>query len=489
MLFNSIEFLFGFLPVALLIYHALRVRGHKTAAKVFLVVASLFFYGWWDVRYVPLVVISILGNFGLSLLMERSGQRSRLITAVGIGLNLALLGYFKYANFFVKSLDGLTGMDIAMHKVVLPLAISFFTFQQIAYLVEAYRDRKAADSFLDYCLFVLFFPHLIAGPITHHKEMLPQFKHAGDEPLPLSYVTVGLTILILGLAKKVVIADTLADICNPIFHAADAGRAPSFDNAWLGALSYTLQLYFDFAGYSDMAIGLSLLFGIRLPVNFASPYKSTSIIEFWRRWHISLSRFLRNYLYIPMGGNRQGKIRRHLNLLLTMALGGLWHGAGWTFLAWGVLHGLYLICNHVWRSVAPPPKGRARAAFGWVVTMLAVVVAWVLFRAGTFPGALTMLGAMAAPGSSGFPHDLPPTTLVNWLAVVVAGVAAAWAPNVLEMTRYPNSVPGLPIEADGLRPVTWRPPPPLATAVGLGVIAAFAFAKLPNPGVFLYFNF
>jgi D-alanyl-lipoteichoic acid acyltransferase DltB (MBOAT superfamily) len=486
MLFNSITFLFGFLPATLLIYHILRIFGLRTTAKVFLALASIAFYGWWNVKYVPLMVGSIVGNFSLSLLMERSGGRARLVTGIGIALNLALLGYFKYANFFVSAAADMTGLSLSMHKVVLPLAISFFTFQQVAYLVEAYRDRKAADSFLDYCLFVLFFPHLIAGPITHHKEMLPQFKRAG-EPLAPSYITVGLTILVLGLAKKVLIADTLADICNPIFHAADAGRAPSSANAWLGALAYTLQLYFDFAGYSDMAIGLGLLFGIRLPVNFASPYKSTSIIEFWRRWHISLSRFLRNYLYIPLGGSRNGKIRRHLNLLATMALGGLWHGAGWTFLLWGVLHGLYLICNHVWRSIAPPSRGPIGSALAWLATMLAVVVAWVLFRAGTFGGALAMLGSMVMP-AAGYPHDLPPPTVLSWLAVVAAGIAATRAPNVLEMTRYPDSTPGLPVEADGLRAVSWRAAP-APMAIGLGVLAAFAIAKLPDPGVFLYFNF
>ena len=367
MLFGSIEFLFGFLPVVLLVYHWLRLAGRQQAAKLFLVAASVFFYGWWNPLYVPLVLASVGANFALSLVMARSRRHARAILIAGLVLNLALLGYYKYANFFIGAFDHLVGLDLTMRKVVLPLAISFFTFQQITYLIEAYRDRKAADSLTDYALFVLFFPHLIAGPITHHKEMLPQFKVAGRGPLPYSYLAVGTTVLIMGLAKKAVVADTLAAVANPVFHAADHGQAIPFATAWLGALAYTFQLYFDFSGYSDMAIGLGLLFGIRMPVNFASPYKSRNITEFWRRWHITLSRFLRNYLYIPLGGNRKGPVRRYANLLITMALGGLWHGAGWTFLAWGVLHGTYLMIHHMWQRLVPDSPSRARAFVGWTM--------------------------------------------------------------------------------------------------------------------------
>jgi alginate O-acetyltransferase complex protein AlgI len=486
MLFNSFVFLLAFLPASLLIYHWLRVTDRQMLAKLFLVGASIFFYGWWDVRYVPLVLVSIAVNFGISLLIERKPPRARLLVILGLALNLGLLGYYKYANFFVSTLDTLGGFDISMRKVVLPLAISFFTFQQIAYLVEVYKDRKAADSLTDYSLFVLFFPHLIAGPITHHKEMLPQFKVMGRGPLPYSYVAVGLGILVLGLFKKSVVADSLAAICNPIFHAADQGHGLTPAAAWLGALAYTFQLYFDFSGYSDMAIGLGLMFGIRLPVNFASPYKSLSIIEFWRRWHISLSRFLRNYIYIPLGGNRKGEFKRHLNLMITMALGGLWHGAGWTFLLWGVLHGTYLVCNHFWSTLAPKGGGRARAVAAWLLTFLAVVVAWVLFRATTLQGALSVLHSMA--GHVPATVAALPTPLVQWLAVLIAGVACVWSPNVLELANYPDATPGLPIEAEGLRPRPWRGKA-LFTAVLLGVAFALVLAKLPDPGIFLYFNF
>jgi alginate O-acetyltransferase complex protein AlgI len=388
----------------------------------------------------------------------------------------------------VGTVDALTGLNWHVATIVLPLAISFFTFQQIAYLVESRRDGKAADSFMDYALFVLFFPHLVAGPITHHKEMLPQFAASGTGRLPQSYVLVGTAVFILGLAKKVVLADGFALLADPAFNAVRDGALLSTGDAWLGALGYTLQLYFDFSGYSDMAIGLGLMFGILLPVNFASPYKSTSIIEFWRRWHISLSRFLRNYLYITLGGNRCGPVRRYANLLATMALGGLWHGANWTFLIWGVLHGLYLVVNHLWHAVAGKGDGPLRRAGGWLLTMLAVVVAWVLFRADSFGSASSVLGSMIGVHGEGSVQGFLLARTVGWLGVAAGIVAVVALPNVLEIVRYPESTPGLPIEHDGLVPVR-RLPSPAVAAIAVGCIAAFAFAKLPDPGVFLYFNF
>lgn len=488
MLFGSFEFLLGFLPVTFTVYHALRLSGRAAAAKWFMAAASIVFYGWWNIRGVPLVVASVGANFLLSLWMTRGEQPRRPILISGIVLNLGLLGYFKYTNFFVSTLNSVSGFDVIMTKVGLPLAISFFTFQQIAYLVEAYRSKRPAESFIDYALFVLFFPHLIAGPITHHLEMLPQFKSMGRKALPVSYLSVGLSLLVLGLAKKAVIADTLSEVCNPAFHAADAGYAISLGAAWLGSLAYTFQLYFDFSGYSDMAVGLGLLFGIRMPVNFASPYRSLSIIDFWRRWHISLSRFLRNYLYIPLGGNRSGQFRRHMNLFITMALGGLWHGAGWTFLAWGALHGAYLIINHFWRARFGEARTLPTKALAWLLTFLAVVVAWVLFRSVTFDGAVRILAAMAAHPTGRAGADIA-TSVPAWLAVLAAGLVAVASPSALELVRYPHSTPGEPVEgAPLLHPVTWRLPS-LAGALSLGVIAAFAIARLPDPGVFLYFNF
>jgi len=490
MLFGSLIFVFVFLPVSLVGYHWLRLSGWRHAAKGWMVCTSVFFYGWWDWRYIGLISISILANFWWSRLIERQEKYRSSLLAAGVFANLALLAYYKYANFFVKTIDGLIGIDLHVAHVVLPLAISFFTFQQITYLIESKRDGKAADSLTDYALFVLFFPHLIAGPITHHKEMLPQFSAAGAGRLPRTYILVGSAVFIMGLAKKVVIADSFAMLANPIFDVVRDGARLSAADAWLGALTYTLQIYFDFSGYSDMAIGLGLMFGILLPVNFASPYKSTSIIEFWRRWHISLSRFLRNYLYISLGGNRRGTVRRYLNLLATMALGGLWHGANWTFLIWGVLHGCYLIANHAWNGFGASrfvPQ-LVRPAAGWLITMLAVTVGWVLFRAENFGSATSILVSMGGGYGSGTVADFLVARTAGWLGVFAGFMIALTLPSVLEIVRYPQSTPGLPIEHEGLSPVSWKIHP-LAAAVAVGCIAAFAFAKLPDPGTFLYFNF
>ncbi|TCM17982.1 D-alanyl-lipoteichoic acid acyltransferase DltB (MBOAT superfamily) [Novosphingobium sp. PhB165] len=497
MLFGSLVFIFAFLPVALAGYHGLRLSGRQAAAKGWMVACSLVFYGWWDWRYLLLVGTSIAANFQWSRLMERRPQ-ARWMLGAGVAGNLLLLGYYKYANFFVHSVDTLTGLDWQVGRIVLPLAISFYTFQQIAYLVESRRDGKAAESFVDYALFVLFFPHLIAGPITHHKEMLPQFAAAGSGRLPASYVRIGTAIFVLGLAKKVLLADGFALLADPAFNAVRDGAVLGMADAWLGALAYTLQLYFDFSGYSDMAIGLGLMFGILLPVNFASPYKSTSVVEFWRRWHISLSRFLRNYLYISLGGNRHGTVRRYANLMVTMALGGLWHGANWTFVLWGTLHGLYLVVNHAWNALGPrKPAGPAERGAGWLLTMLAVIVAWVLFRAESFTSAASILlsmagwhgGAWNGPGTvEGFLFARP----LGWTAVVAGWIVVTRLPSVLELARYPQSTPGLPIEHDGIVPIRRSARPraaATAAAAALGVVAALAFARLPDPGVFLYFNF
>ncbi|WP_158914564.1 MBOAT family protein [Caulobacter sp. S45] len=489
MLFGSLEFLFGFLPPVLIIYHVLRLNDKAVLAKSWLVAASLVFYGWWKISYVPLMLISIGANYAISLLIEKKPRQSRIYLIIGLIGNLGLLGYYKYANFFTSTVSAIAGLDWNARHILLPLAISFFTFQQIAYLVEVYKEKKAADSLLDYSLFVMFFPHLIAGPITHHKEMLPQFKNAGRGKLSPAFFSTGAAVLILGLAKKVVVADTFALVANPIFAAAEHGVHLSFSQAWLGALAYTLQLYYDFSGYSDMAIGLGLLFGIRLPVNFASPYKSTSIIEFWRRWHITLSRFLRQYLYIPFGGNRKGPARRYLNLFLTMLLGGLWHGAGWTFIIWGGLHGAYLIVNHGWRNAFGVLEGVIARCLGWCVTFIAVVLAWVLFRAATFHGALAILGAMVPWPQAAHAASAAPPSLAAWVGVIVALIGSIALPNALEMARYPVAIAGAE-EAEGapLRPLQWR----LSwvfTGVFLGFIGALALAKLPDPGIFLYFNF
>jgi D-alanyl-lipoteichoic acid acyltransferase DltB (MBOAT superfamily) len=484
MLFGSYEFLFALLPLTLVGYHLFRLHGRPGAARFVLVFASLFFYGWWDVSYVPLIVVSILVNFALGLVMGGSPGMRRPALIAGLVFNLGLLGYYKYANFFLANVGALTGVSYTIGAIILPIGISFFTFQQIVYLVDAARDGRCEQSIVNYSLFVLFFPHLIAGPITHPREMLPQFAAAGGKAFDFGQLNVGMSLLVLGLAKKAVVADTLGAVANPVFAAADAAGPISSAAAWMGALAYTFQLYFDFSGYSDMAIGLGLLFGIHLPVNFASPYKSKSIGEFWRRWHITLSRFLRNYIYIPLGGNRRGPARRYVNLMVTMGLGGLWHGAGWTFLAWGLLHGSYLVVDHVWSRVGRPLP----APLAWAVTFLAVVTGWVLFRATTFGGALTILAAMVTPGATVPSAGSLATPGLAWAGIGVAAAIALLLPNSLELVGYGQSMPNAESDHVTLRTLVWRPAPALA-AVVLGLVAALVIAKLPDPGVFLYFNF
>jgi len=360
------------------------------------------------------MMVSILFNYAVGVALGDIRHNighvpGRLVLAFGIAANLALLGYFKYANFFVDNFNHLTGSDFHLEHIVLPLAISFFTFQQIAYLVDAWRGETREYNFLHYCLFVTFFPQLIAGPIVHHREMLPQFARDLVYRFNHEHLAIGVSIFTLGLFKKVMLADNIAAYATPVFNAAEAGTALTFFEAWSGTLAYTLQLYFDFSGYSDMAIGLARMFGILLPLNFFSPYKARNIIEFWRRWHITLSRFLRDYLYIPLGGNRKGRSRRYLNLMLTMLLGGLWHGAGWTYVAWGALHGLYLVINHVWHAVRRALGAdverltRIGTLGSTLLTFIAVMLAWVFFRAETFHGAMVMLHAMSGGNGVSLP--------------------------------------------------------------------------------------
>ena len=396
MLFNSYAFLFVYLPIVLVAFFAI-ARASRSGARVFLALASLFFYGWWDWHYVGLLLLSIGVNFALGMAISQSeGVRRERWLIAGLAFNLGLLGFFKYCNFFLGTLAEVTGHDFGVAHIVLPLGISFFTFTQIAFLIDVKRRIAVEFNFTNYVLFVTYFPHLIAGPVLHYKEMMPQFADDDMGRARAEDFAVGIALFTIGLAKKVLVADNFAPFASPLFAAAHGGAEPPLIAAWVGALAYTMQIYFDFSGYSDMAIGLSRLFGVRLPVNFASPYKSASIIDFWHRWHMTLSRFLRDYLYIPLGGNRLGERRRQVNLMATMVLGGLWHGANWTFVAWGALHGVYLTVNHWWRNLRGGRRpGLIGRAAGWTLTFLAVVVAWVFFRADTFHGALAVLRGMA----------------------------------------------------------------------------------------------
>ncbi|MES1990294.1 MAG: MBOAT family protein [Pseudomonadota bacterium] len=447
MLFNSLPFLLGFLPVTFAGFFLIGVRSSKLAAA-WLGAASLFFYGWWNVEFVSLLLASIVFNFTAGYFISRNGKTMSprahfALLTFAVASNLVLLGYYKYANFFGASIAVLIGVPLHMDAILLPLGISFFTFTQIAFLVDAYRGQASEYNFAHYLLFVTYFPHLIAGPILHHKQMIPQFERPETYRISSANISIGLTIFAIGLIKKVLIADRLALVSTPIFSTTLNGGEPALIEAWVGALAYTLQLYFDFSGYSDMAIGLSRMFNVKLPLNFASPYKAVNIIEFWRRWHITLSTFLRDYLYIPLGGNRKGKRRRYINLFLTMLLGGLWHGAAWTFVAWGALHGLYLITNHGFRAL--------RARFGWktncyrrlgvfasgLLTFISVVVAWVVFRAETFQSAQVMLNGMfGGAGLSAHKVFAISGLSDNDLVLVILGLLAVFLlPNTQEFMR------------------------------------------------------
>lgn len=387
MLFNSYEFIFVFLPVSVIIYFILN-RYRINLALLWLTACSLFFYSWWDIKNLPILLASIFFNYLTGyLLTKRDEPKNRKIYLVaGILFNIALLAYYKYVDFFITNINMVTGLKLSMLHIVLPLGISFFTFTQIAYLVDSYRNTAREYSVVNYLLFVTFFPHLIAGPILHHKEMMPQFASNKNKSLNWENISKGLFFFAVGLFKKVIIADSLVLWAVPGFKAASLTMV----EAWAAALSYTFQLYFDFSGYTDMAIGIALMFNIALPQNFDSPYKSASVIEFWRRWHMTLSRFLRDYLYIALGGNRKGNVRRYINLFLTMLIGGLWHGAAWTFVLWGALHGAALVVNHLWRSIGLKMHWLA----GRILTFGFITITWVVFRAEDFKQAFIVLKGM-----------------------------------------------------------------------------------------------
>lgn len=404
MLFNSYEFIFLYLPIALLVFFRLAQLSHAFAAA-WLAAASLFFYGYWNPAYVGLLLASIVCNYVFGMWIAKAHNNKgagngKQVLVVAITANLLLLGYYKYANFFLGSVNSATGLHFSVGDIILPLGISFFTFTQIAFLVDTWQGKVKEYNFVHYALFVTYFPHLIAGPVLHHKEMMPQFALRANYRVNWDHVAEGLLLFTLGLCKKTLWADSFAPYADAVFGGVQRGEIPTIYEAWSGALAYTMQIYFDFSGYTDMALGIALMFNIRLPINFYSPYKATSIIEFWRCWHMTLSRFLRDYLYIPLGGNRKGKLRRYMNLMATMLLGGLWHGAGWTFVGWGAMHGMYLAINHLWREWLPVNVARWVPSWlsgitGGAITFLSVVIAWVVFRSVDITHASAMLKAMS----------------------------------------------------------------------------------------------
>jgi alginate O-acetyltransferase complex protein AlgI len=411
MLFNSYFFIFCFLPITFIGFFLLARKSTQLAA-IWLTGASIFFYGWWNPIFVFLLIASITINYSLGyaigLARIKSEKRAKKILTISVLANLGLLAYFKYYNFFIANFNSLTGNNSSILDIVLPLGISFFTFTQIAFLVDVYRGIAREYNFLHYVLFITYFPHLIAGPVLHHKQMMPQFEQRLTYYLNIENINIGLVIFTIGLAKKVLLADQFSLYANPVFDVVENGGEPKLFEAWIGALAYTLQLYFDFSGYSDMAIGLSLLFNVKIPINFYSPYKSHNIIEFWRRWHMTLSTFLRDYLYIPLGGNRKGVVKRYSNILLTMLLGGLWHGAGWTFVIWGGLHGFYLVINHLWQQIIPVTEKHSvwLKCSGVMLTFILVVIAWVPFRSTDMSSALRIWAGMFGINGISLPPSL-----------------------------------------------------------------------------------
>jgi len=506
MLFNSYTFLFCFLPVTLLGFALLARLTDRRVSIAWLVACSMVYYGYWSRRYLALLVVSLAINYLIGTVWL-AGNRPRFRKAgliTGLCFNLCVLAYFKYTHLIVTTLGPITGHAVHFGRyslplglflfispnIVLPLGISFFTFQKIAYLVDSYKGRGYSRNFLHYMLFVLFFPQLIAGPIVHPRQILPQLGRRSFFGVTSKNLSIGFTLLLFGLAKKVLVADTLAPTATEIFDHVALGNKIGFTTAWLGALTYAMQIYFDFSGYTDMAIGLARLFGIRLPVNFNSPYQARSISDFWRRWHMTLSRFLRDYLYIPLGGSRRGKLRRYVNLLITMLLGGLWHGANWTFVAWGGLHGLYLCINHAWSAMTPhSPSGNARGGFLWKqsLTFASVVVAWVFFRAGSFPTAGHMLAGMLA--IHGFHLEEIHRSHLRWPMTLSAMAFCFFAPNTQHFMALARPAQGVLPPPPGERAgrLLWHP-----TAVWAMVSAALAIASillLARPSEFIYYQF
>jgi len=501
MVFSSLEFIYLFLPATLAGFFLLRSFDSERGMIAWLIAASLFFYGWWNPWYLVLLIGSVLINYGLHRVLSK--LKDPWVLGLGIAANLLVLAYYKYADFFISNVNALTGLDYALAGVALPLAISFFTFQQISFLYDTYRGDLVECDFPRYALFIVFFPQLIAGPIVLQKDTIPQFTLSVFKNRMGVNLSVGLTLFVIGLFKKIVLADGVVPYVSTAFSLAETTEGVPVEAAWIGALAYTFQIYFDFSGYCDMALGVARMFGIRLPINFNSPYKSKSIVEFWRRWHITLSRFLRDYLYIPLGGSRRGAGRRHINLMATMALGGLWHGASWTFVVWGGLHGLYLVVNHTWSrlwgqsskpALLPVWFGKGLAQ---TLTFLAVIVAWVFFRAESFGGASQILAGMSGLSQPLEPklwESLSQDTLTIWLHLGALAAIVFLLPNSIEIAQRYG-----PVLADGAEKVknstmsqhiAWRPSPAWAATMGLGFFVALVqLYRMEDITEFIYFNF
>lgn len=505
MLFNSVEFIFAFLPVVFALATLASRSGGTRLVRDILLVASLVFYAWWDVARLPLLLGTICFNHLLAQLIAlRPALRSPCLTA-GVAVNIGLLTYFKYRGFLLGDVLGIPGMSSVGATESLPLGISFFTFQQLAWLFDAARPGADKTTFPVYALFVTFFPQLIAGPIVHHNELVPQLMSGSLGRASARMIAAGVSLFAIGLFKKVVVADHFAPVADAAFQATSQSQLLNCWQAWVGLASYACQIYFDFSGYSDMALGLGLIFGVVLPINFFSPYKSLDVAEFWRRWHITLSRFLRDFIYIPLGGNRVGHFRQSFNLFITMLVGGIWHGAGYTFLLWGALHGLLLAVVHVHRTAIRqgvrwwPRVGPA----AWGLTLLCVVLAWVPFRATSLAATMGMYGSLCPPvaslvnnvAGSGFlaqvPARLPSIGNMATAAVLLGLLVCLVMPSTAEMFHDYLGDSGLPAKS---RPtlvdwLSWKPNRFWAIATAGILFLAVMDLLSAAPSAFLYFQF
>ncbi|WP_319779028.1 MBOAT family O-acyltransferase [Maridesulfovibrio sp.] len=499
MLFNSLEFIFIFLPCALLAFYLTAYITKNGPLErlpyIVLLATSVAFYACWDYHYLWLIFFSVTANyfFGKALCAISEKTKSKVVLSAALLMNLGLLGYYKYTDFFITNLNMAVGSNFNLQHIILPLGISFFTFTQIAFLVDIYRKELQTFTFLDYATTITFFPHLVAGPILFHHSMMPQLQK--KVRFKLDECITGLTIFCVGLGKKVLLADALGSYADPIFNAVALGFVPDAGEAWRAALCYSLQLYYDFSGYSDMAIGLALCLGLRIPLNFYSPYKAINIGDFWRRWHISLGVFLRNYLYIPLGGNRKGFSRKCVNLFIVMFLCGIWHGAGWTFVAWGALHGLFMIINSVWLRLKKIPEAvpqYLRTGCACFLTFLCVVAGWVLFRADTIDSALVILNAMIGNGM----ETSERIRGGNSELAIVIGLLVAWLlPNVQQLFLSASPSDNNYTDKKVFRPfqnILWnKVDPAMAWGIFAACLFSFAISRIitSTSETFLYFQF
>jgi alginate O-acetyltransferase complex protein AlgI len=512
MLFNSFIYLGVFLPITALVYFAIGVRQYHRLSIAWLVAASLLYYGWWNPAYLGLIIGSSLFNFSAGMMLGNDRDYSAAIRLwilrIAITANILLLCYFKYANFFVDNINWALGSEFSIDKIILPLAISFVTFQKIAYLVDAYRGETKDYNFLHFLLFVTFFPQLIAGPIVHHFEMMPQFDKDETYKPRWRNLEVGVTILVIGLFKKVVIADGIAAYARPVFLAAEAGEALSIGEAWLGATAFALQLYFDFSGYTDMAIGSARIFGIKLPINFYSPFKSLNISDFWRRWHMTLTRFITAYIYTPLsikmarlcaahdwGLQPQFWLSSAYPLMITFLLAGFWHGVGWNFLIFGFLQGAFLIGNAAWREYRKRILGhrlKDSSFFGRLtsrfLTIAAFIWSLVFFNAKTTHGAMTLSAAMF--GANGWSWSIGAEPLAKMVGLQIILFAIIFLlPNTQQfMIDYEPSLEPVRTERMSiLERIRWRPSRNWALFVG--GLFAFALLQMNRISEFIYYQF